>query len=268
MPFTLAHAAAVLPLRRRGLVFSALIVGSMAPDFEYFFGVTRPISHTLPGILTFTFPLALAVLVIFHVVVKWPAIWLLPHGIQARVIVPARQFRWLPLSRLGQIVASLLVGITTHIAWDGFTHSDGWATHRWPQLRHVISVPLYHPMKLFAALQLSCSVIGVLLLASCFVRWYLRTAPEPVAMRPQYAPAIRWSILMAMIVTAVSFGYRNGIEWYGALVGGSHRSKFVIGFALTAISVAALEMFGFSLIWRMFLSRSARQLATATNNRR
>src|SRR5581483_12465816 len=50
VPFTLAHPAAVLPLRRRGLVFSALVVGSMAPDFEYFFGLKRPISHTMPGI--------------------------------------------------------------------------------------------------------------------------------------------------------------------------------------------------------------------------
>src|SRR5215467_12574272 len=36
VPFTFSHPAAVLPLARRGLVFSALVVGSMAPDFPYF----------------------------------------------------------------------------------------------------------------------------------------------------------------------------------------------------------------------------------------
>jgi len=268
VPFTLAHPAAVLPLRRRGLVFSALVVGSMAPDFEYFFGLKRPISHTMPGILTFTLPLALAVLIIFHVIVKWPAIWLLPHGLQARVIGPARRFRWFPVTRLFQILVSLVIGLATHILWDGFTHSDGWAAAYWPQLRHVVSVPQYHPMRLFAALQLFCSVIGVLVLALSLVRWYLRTVPEPVAMRPQFAPAIRWSILIAMIVTATALGYTNGSEWYGSLVGGSHRARFVIGFTLTAISVTALEIVGFGLLWRMILARSPRQLATVIDDSR
>jgi len=268
VPFTLAHPAAVLPLRRRGLVFSAMVVGSMAPDFEYFFGLKRPISHTLPGILTFTLPLALAVLIVFHAIVKWPAVWLLPHGWQARVIAPARGFRWLPFKRLLQILASIVLGIATHIFWDGFTHYDGWAAAYVPQLRKVVSVPLYHPMRFFAALQLFGSLLGVLLLGVCFIRWYLRAAPTPVAMRPQFAPAIRWSILIAMIVTAVGLGYLNGSEWYGHFVGGSHRSQFVIGFALTAISVTAVEIVGFSLIWRMILARSTRQLAIVVDRSR
>jgi hypothetical protein len=35
VPFTLAHGAAALPFRRFHLVFSALLVGTFAPDFEY-----------------------------------------------------------------------------------------------------------------------------------------------------------------------------------------------------------------------------------------
>src|SRR3982751_3185959 len=40
MPFTVSHAAAVLPLQRFGshkLPLTALMIGSMAPDFGYFF---------------------------------------------------------------------------------------------------------------------------------------------------------------------------------------------------------------------------------------
>lgn len=39
MPFTISHAAAVLPFARffkRERVFSALVIGSMVPDFGYF----------------------------------------------------------------------------------------------------------------------------------------------------------------------------------------------------------------------------------------
>ena len=39
MPFTLAHAAAALPLRRFKLVWSALVIGSFAPDFWLFMGL-------------------------------------------------------------------------------------------------------------------------------------------------------------------------------------------------------------------------------------
>ena len=39
-----------------------MVVGSMAPDCEYFFGLAHPASHSMPGVVTFTFPLALAAL--------------------------------------------------------------------------------------------------------------------------------------------------------------------------------------------------------------
>ena len=36
MPLTIAHPAAVLPFRHSRLPISALVIGSLAPDFEYF----------------------------------------------------------------------------------------------------------------------------------------------------------------------------------------------------------------------------------------
>ncbi len=36
MPWTVSHPAAAAPFARWGLVLSALVVGSMAPDFVYF----------------------------------------------------------------------------------------------------------------------------------------------------------------------------------------------------------------------------------------
>jgi hypothetical protein len=251
VPFTLAHPAAVLPFRRR-LVLSALVVGSMAPDFEYFFRLKRSISHTMPGIVTFTFPLALAVLILFHTVVKWPSMWLLPRGLQARVIGSARRFRWLPLPRFLLILASLAIGIFTHVAVDSFTHPDGWVVVRWEALRQIVNVPLYHPMRMCMVLQLAGSAAGILLTAICFALWYRRAKPEAVAMRPQLSPAIKWAILIAMACTAAVLGYLNGPAWYGPLVGGSQRVRSVGGFAITTVTVGTLELFGFGVIWSMF----------------
>ena len=64
MPFTVSHAAAALPFRRARLVTSALVVGTMAPDFEYFLPLKThdTFGHTFPGILVLTLPVALLVL--------------------------------------------------------------------------------------------------------------------------------------------------------------------------------------------------------------
>lgn len=44
MPFTFAHPAAVLPFSKKQVNYisvTALILGSMAPDFEYFYTLDR-----------------------------------------------------------------------------------------------------------------------------------------------------------------------------------------------------------------------------------
>ena len=52
MPFTLSHVAAVLPFRKLNLVWSAFVVGTMAPDFPYIVGNTdnRGLGHEFPGV--------------------------------------------------------------------------------------------------------------------------------------------------------------------------------------------------------------------------
>jgi hypothetical protein len=61
MPFTISHAAAVLPLSRTGLPLAALMIGSMSPDFAYFLPArTGLLSHSVPGLFKFCWPSALA----------------------------------------------------------------------------------------------------------------------------------------------------------------------------------------------------------------
>jgi hypothetical protein len=54
MPFTFAHPAIILPLYKKPHLFSmtALIIGSMVPDFEYFLkvAVKSALNHSLAGI--------------------------------------------------------------------------------------------------------------------------------------------------------------------------------------------------------------------------
>jgi len=82
MPLTPAHAAAVVPLWRllgSRAVLSALVIGSMTPDFAYFLplGVRRAESHSLAG-------LALATLALVHATVTG-AVLLAATGVLAGI---------------------------------------------------------------------------------------------------------------------------------------------------------------------------------------
>ena len=72
MPFTLAHPLAVIPFRKTRMDMTALIIGSMAPDFDYFYhthiGVI--LSHSFPGIIYYCLPITISVALLWHFVVK------------------------------------------------------------------------------------------------------------------------------------------------------------------------------------------------------
>src|SRR5512133_2984557 len=127
MPFTISHAAAALPFRRTRLVFSAIVVGCMAPDFEYFLHarIISRVSHTLAGAFEFSLPAALVVLSLFFWVMERPLLVLMPSSIQRRVVL--KPFTLLPWKRFFLIIASLMVGIASHLIWDSFTHPGMWA---------------------------------------------------------------------------------------------------------------------------------------------
>lgn len=53
MPFTFAHPAAVLPFAKKHskhISVTALILGSMAPDFEYFYTLDRMVLLAIHGL--------------------------------------------------------------------------------------------------------------------------------------------------------------------------------------------------------------------------
>ena len=77
MPFTFSHPAAVLPLLRplgRFGSLSALVIGSMAPDFSFIvpMGLSRAQTHAPAALLTYCLPAGLLAYLVFHRVLKLP----------------------------------------------------------------------------------------------------------------------------------------------------------------------------------------------------
>lgn len=102
MPFTLAHPAAVIPLKKlfwgRDLVVSALVVGSIMPDFGYFVPVTdfSSVSHSWWGMLVFDVPVGLLILWVFHNLLKHPLMKLLPDHHRHRLPPYSNSFSFFP----------------------------------------------------------------------------------------------------------------------------------------------------------------------------
>ncbi|MDQ6902868.1 MAG: DUF4184 family protein [Bacteroidota bacterium] len=165
MPFTFSHPAIVLPatyLNKKWYSITALIVGSMIPDFEYFIRMRdlSKYSHTWTGLLWFDIPLALLVIFIFHNVVRNSLIDHLPFSLNVR-FSKFEEFKWNKYFQENIIVVlvSLIVGIASHLLWDDFTHEGGFFVESIPFLRMQINV-FNHMAPLFVILQYGCSVLG------------------------------------------------------------------------------------------------------------
>ena len=177
VPFTPAHAAAALPFRRFRLVTSALVVGTFAPDFEYFIRLAPRggFGHTLLGAFVLSLPLALLVLWIFHAFVKRPLTSLMPNGIQDRLASYLDKFRLFGSRRFAWIVISILLGIATHIFWDSFTHPTMWLYRHWSFLRQTLRLPMVGPVLYYQLFQHSSTILGLGILGAWLLHWYRAT---------------------------------------------------------------------------------------------
>src|SRR6185437_16675370 len=97
MPFTLAHPAAVLPLRRIRLMHTVpLIIGAMAPDVPYYlpWRIAKHIpqaTHTLIGMFTLDLPIGLLSLLLVWLL-RAPLAAPLGRGVQAKCLTALERF--------------------------------------------------------------------------------------------------------------------------------------------------------------------------------
>lgn len=224
MPFTLSHAAAVLPgLRADGtgrgrLVPAVLVAGSFAPDMTYYaasflsgameFG---DVTHSWPGVLTVDVAVAWA-LVGLWLSVREPLVALLPRSRQGRVaallrcgaprarVRPSLVVRW---------YASAVLGASTHVVWDAFTHLDRWGMRLLPVLgREIAGSPLYW------YLQYGGSAVAAVVLAVFLVRALRRTPlAEPLGV-PVLAARDRWWVGAVIAGCAVAGAVRRATRWW------------------------------------------------------
>jgi hypothetical protein len=244
VPFTVSHAAAVLPLHRWSrfnLPLSALMIGSMAPDFAYFYSHAseRLVTHSVHGLFTFAWPVGFCVWWFYVRFLEEPTIALLPEP-WCRRFAPTGK---LTLRRFAWVSAAIIVGAATHILWDAFTHRSTFITRAFPIFR--AHVPGLHWLPVFEVLQVLSSVVGLVVLW----RWAmnLRGAPD-TPYQPPYALTDRQrlvvlgillggSFVLAMVYWLTHLRYRFDAQIFMFFIGGM--SGWVVAWFAVAVWMRA-----------------------------
>ncbi|MFF2326022.1 MULTISPECIES: DUF4184 family protein [unclassified Streptomyces] len=232
MPFTLSHAAAVLPgmLRNgtaRGPLFaSALVAGSFAPDLTYYADTAIPgamefgqVTHSVWGVFTVDV-LITAMAAGLWLLLREPLVALLPTAWQGRVHTFVRGRPHPPVRGARKVrdgawfALSAIIGATTHVVWDAFTHHDRWGVRWVPVLDGSAGgIPV------FQWVQYGSSALALSVLAVFTASGLRRTGARPV---PPSVPVLdrrgRWSA-GALLGVCVLLGVAHRCARWYAYVG-------------------------------------------------
>ncbi len=265
MPALCAHPIAAIPLKRFGLVLSALIIGSIAPDFLYFLPLvsSEQFGHTLLGLFLFCVPAGMIALWIFHYILKYPLFSLLPDSHQQKICCILDHFRFGSGKHLLLIIFSLFLGACTHILWDSCTHYYGWTVQHVP----LLSLPLLQTsqgtLKLYKVLQHGSTLVGTFVLLYWYAKW-LQTAPTgsiPSACR--LSKTLKLAIIGVIGVLASLIGIISGYVKVSSITDIHSFSYFVVFTARTSVSSLLVELFVFSFIWQLFRRKNDAALEQA-----
>jgi Domain of unknown function (DUF4184) len=174
MPFTFAHPAIVLPLTylpRKYYSTTGLVVGSMAPDFEYFIRmkILSIYSHTFEGLFIFDLPIAILISFLFHNAIKNALFDNLPNYLSSR-LNHFKAFHWNHYIQKHWIIViiSILIGSISHLFWDGFTHEHGFWVKQFPFLLNTTPILNWNIVN-YKLLQHSSTIIGGIVIIGAII---------------------------------------------------------------------------------------------------
>ncbi len=220
MPFTVSHAAAVLPFRRLSggrLPLAALMIGSMSPDFPYFMplGLDRMDTHDLSGLFGFCWPASLFCWLLYVHFLERPTVALLPERWRAAFPPSNRE---VSIRTLAWASLAVILGGATHLVWDSFTHGGSPVVWALPFLRIEIGQWHGHVIHLYWLLQHLSSVLGLAVLAA-WAAVQLQRGPAPVDSRqstgdavPPLSPGLRLGAIGAVFASSAALALVGYLE--------------------------------------------------------
>ncbi|MCD3363676.1 DUF4184 family protein, partial [Clostridium botulinum D/C] len=203
MSFTLAHPVLVLPLYKKNkskFCLSALILGSMAPDFMTIFNIQGLYEvykcidldnyWSIKTFILFYLPICIIAYLILKCLIKDFTIYILPYSISGRVMTLIKYNNNLNfLNKSIIFIYSTYIGVLSHAVLDEITHPN---TFMWNFIKNNIGYPRYNiPLVLY----LLTSIIGLIILVSIFNR-----VPIDTSFKKEYYLPKRSKILFSSFI--------------------------------------------------------------------
>jgi hypothetical protein len=157
---------------------SALVIGTMTPDFSYLLRLAPGGSdwHSKVGVFQYCLPAGLAVWLIFRVSVGPALLRLMPPAIGASAgshVAPGPTYRLIPSA-----IVAIFAGVISHDVWDGFTHSAEWGVRLVPALHRSLHYSATGMVRWYLILQYLSSAVGLLVVAAILWKWLAAQPPE------------------------------------------------------------------------------------------
>lgn len=219
MPFTPSHAVVALPFLRTPLVPGAIAVGAMTPDLPLFVrGVVPPYAYTHDlAWLPVTVLIAGILLILWRALLRPAAAELSPGWLSSRLprswdssaaagireTFAKRSTPGVPsVAGAAVLIASLAVGVFSHILWDQFTHEGRWGSAVFPILDDE-----WGPFPGYRWLQHGSSALGLAVIGAWAIVWLRAREGRPVVRLLPRAIRIAWWVsLPAALVCAWVWG--------------------------------------------------------------
>ena len=250
MPFTLSHAVLAPPIAKLTgyrLPISALAIGSMTPDlYRLFTSETYDASHQWQGLIVPDLLIGLG-------------FCLLWYGLYRPVI-----FRWIGMVKpidcgsfdkvigfILSVIFALIVGISSHLIWDGLTHSD-FRTFAFDSFLNRPVLLLNHIYPMHRVLQIGTSIIALPFMAWMGIHYYLKYKQADFV--PTKIKISGLFIVLISLLTAVYY-YLQFLQTFGSNPWSVDLYSF-IGRSVNQFSSVFLVTFSLGCLLFLFLDRN------------
>jgi len=136
------------------------------------------------------------------------------------------------------VLVSILVGATTHIVWDSFTHPSFWPYQHWRFLSYTVLLPIAGSVQIYKLLQHGSTAFGMIVLLIWFVRHPSTSNSQNVANR-RFNERIVFVFLPAIALTGGALRAFFGV---GSPHGLHRMGMFTAEAVITTISLFWLEL--------------------------
>ncbi|MCH7402277.1 DUF4184 family protein [Belliella kenyensis] len=259
MPFTFSHPAVLFPWIKRSenLSVTALVIGSIVPDLEFYFKLRldENIGHTFNGIFLFDYPVALLCFVIFHKFIKRALIQFSPVFIKKRIPLDSMKNKsYRSRKSILLLLLSFSIGLASHLILDFMTHFQEGKPSLLTGLNFEVGIgnhyfPIYH------ILQLGFSSFGLLWIVIILVK----LPKHPLNAFEKKSAFPFWSIVSLGIILASLIR----IHYFPEFISGWDVFMMVVGAGLYSVLLSSI------LFWarEKYLSRNHRKCYKLVNSR-